>query len=91
MHQPVNQHVGVVGRTGSGKSTLMVALFRLVEAAGGLVGIDSVDDVAKLGLHDLRSRLAIIPQEPGACAHGSAVTSASYDRPLCALRLATIT
>jgi ABC-type multidrug transport system fused ATPase/permease subunit len=60
----VHEHVGVVGRTGSGKSTLMVTLFRLVEASEGVLGIDSVSDVSKLGLHDLRSRLAIIPQEP---------------------------
>jgi ABC-type multidrug transport system fused ATPase/permease subunit len=57
------EKIGVVGRTGSGKSTFIQALFRLVEPAEGKMIIDGVD-LCALGLHDLRSRFGIIPQEP---------------------------
>lgn len=58
-----NERVGVVGRTGAGKSSLTLALFRFLNAREGTIHIDGID-VGKLKLRDLRSRLAIIPQDP---------------------------
>lgn len=57
------EKVGVVGRTGAGKSSLTNCLFRVLEAAGGKIIIDGLD-IATIGLHDLRQNLTIIPQDP---------------------------
>lgn len=57
------EKVGIVGRTGAGKSSLTLSLFRIIESAGGSIQIDG-QDISNLGLHDLRSRLTIIPQDP---------------------------
>ncbi|CAD5115099.1 DgyrCDS4110 [Dimorphilus gyrociliatus] len=57
------EKIGIVGRTGAGKSSLTLCLFRILEAAGGKIVIDDVE-VDSLGLHQLRSRLTILPQDP---------------------------
>lgn len=53
--------IGIVGRTGAGKSSLTLSLFRIIEAVDGSIGIDK-HEIGKMGLHDLRSKITIIPQ-----------------------------
>ncbi|KAJ2522930.1 hypothetical protein H4217_000405, partial [Coemansia sp. RSA 1939] len=57
------EKVGVVGRTGAGKSTMSLALMRFVEATKGRIVLDGID-ISKIGLDDLRRNITIIPQDP---------------------------
>ncbi|OBZ66416.1 Metal resistance protein YCF1 [Grifola frondosa] len=57
------EKIGICGRTGSGKSSLLLSLFRVIEPSSGSIYIDGVD-VTKIGLHDLRSAISIVPQSP---------------------------
>ncbi|BFZ12050.1 hypothetical protein BsWGS_15089 [Bradybaena similaris] len=62
-HISGGEKIGIVGRTGAGKSSLTVSLFRIIEAVGGSISIDGIN-IADIGLHDLRSKLTILPQDP---------------------------
>jgi len=61
-HLEPGEHLGVVGRTGSGKSTITLCLFRILEAFSGKIYIDGVD-ISKVGLQKLRESITIIPQD----------------------------
>ena len=61
-----------MGRTGAGKSSLTLALFRIIESAGGVILIDG-KNIADYGLNDLRSRITIIPQVKGGKGEGKEV------------------
>ncbi|KAF5016790.1 hypothetical protein F66182_11413, partial [Fusarium sp. NRRL 66182] len=63
LHIQPGERVGIVGRTGAGKSTIIMALFRMVELAQGKIIMDGID-ISTIGLNDLRSRMSIIPQDP---------------------------
>ncbi|KAG0202488.1 hypothetical protein BGX28_005009 [Mortierella sp. GBA30] len=58
-----HEKVGICGRTGAGKSSLTLSLFRIIEAVKGQIFVDGVD-ISTLGLYDVRSRFSIIPQDP---------------------------
>ena len=60
---PGGTSVGVVGRTGSGKSSMFQALFRMYDLESGRVTIDGID-AANIGIHTLRNALSVIPQDP---------------------------
>ncbi|KAK6462759.1 P-loop containing nucleoside triphosphate hydrolase protein [Scheffersomyces coipomensis] len=62
LHIKPGEHIGAVGRTGAGKSSLALSIFRIIEAAGGNIEIDRLN-TSNMQLYDLRNRLSIIPQD----------------------------
>ena len=56
-----NENVGVIGRTGAGKSSIALSLFRILESSKGSISIDGVN-LGHIGLHDVRSKISIVPQ-----------------------------
>lgn len=60
---PKGEKIGVVGRTGAGKSTICISLSRIVELFQGSIEIDGVD-IAKIDLQKLREKVTVIPQDP---------------------------
>ncbi|BEI91781.1 uncharacterized protein CcaverHIS019_0406010 [Cutaneotrichosporon cavernicola] len=63
IHVKPSEKIGIVGRTGAGKSSIMAALFRITELSSGSITIDNVN-IADIGLDQLRSHISIIPQDP---------------------------
>ena len=59
----VSIQIGIVGRTGAGKSSLVGSLLRLVDRVTGSIHIDGID-ISKIGLHDLRKHVAVVTQDP---------------------------
>lgn len=77
-----SQQIGIVGRTGAGKSSLTLGLFRINEVAEGEIIIDGIN-IAKIGLHDLRFKITIIPQVDAKSCHyqnslGNSAVSIKY-------------
>jgi len=61
LHVRGGERIGIVGRTGAGKSSIMSCLFRMIELSDGRIEVDGID-ISKMELYDLRNRLSIIPQ-----------------------------
>ncbi|QRW24039.1 ABC transporter transmembrane region [Rhizoctonia solani] len=88
LHVRGGEKIGVVGRTGAGKSSLMAALFRIVELTSGSILIDGLD-IGEMGLSSVRSKIAIIPQEAGIFSGkshllGQSISALSLDSPITA-------